>query len=320
MVHTRRRPATARRPSAGPSAGFTLLELLIVSGVLAVLFGLGVGYLGKTNPHAVADAILQGETRSAQLTARSEGLPTEVIVRPGQEGMPATVQSRLLQPVATFHFEPREGFLDDSLRPLLAGDDVPNGRFGHARRNRPGERSPVLRLPMPPARFDLREGFAMRIELWLEERGQATVLRIGQALELGLDARSRPHARLRMRGDNPVASVESEIALPLRRWCTLDVAADGRSLWLTLDGRELDRRAADGQPLQDRDDAFEVSPGDLPVPGIVDEVRLFAYTFGPAQDLPTELQPARMYRLGFDGDGTPLTAPKVEFLLPEERP
>ena len=40
------------------SGGFTLLELLIVAAVIAVLFGLAVGFLGKTDPRTVADSIL----------------------------------------------------------------------------------------------------------------------------------------------------------------------------------------------------------------------------------------------------------------------
>ena len=85
------------------SAGFTLLELLVVIGVLAVLTGMSVGYLGRTDPQMVANAIIGGELRQAQLTARAEGVPTEVTIRPDGEGAPWVVQSRLLQPVVTFH-------------------------------------------------------------------------------------------------------------------------------------------------------------------------------------------------------------------------
>ncbi|MFY9340926.1 MAG: prepilin-type N-terminal cleavage/methylation domain-containing protein, partial [Planctomycetota bacterium] len=64
------------------SAGFTLLELLVVIGVLSVLMGLSVGYLGKTDVSAIANSVLAGELRAAQMTARVEGAPTEVLVRP----------------------------------------------------------------------------------------------------------------------------------------------------------------------------------------------------------------------------------------------
>src|SRR5262245_20014324 len=129
------------------SRGFTLLELLVVMGVISVLFGIAIGFLGRTDPQMVADSMISGETRAAQMTARAEGLPTEVWIRPGLDGMPATVQARLLQPVLTFHLEPGEDVLAESLRPTLHGDDVAQGRFGPGRRSKEGERVPLLSWP-----------------------------------------------------------------------------------------------------------------------------------------------------------------------------
>ena len=44
--------------AASAQAGFTILELLVVTGVLAVLFGIGIGFLGRTDPNQVAASIL----------------------------------------------------------------------------------------------------------------------------------------------------------------------------------------------------------------------------------------------------------------------
>ena len=55
------------------AAGFTLFELLVVIAILSVLTGLSVGFLGKTDPTMVANAVLGGELRAAQLSARAEG-------------------------------------------------------------------------------------------------------------------------------------------------------------------------------------------------------------------------------------------------------
>ncbi|HEX5054059.1 MAG TPA: prepilin-type N-terminal cleavage/methylation domain-containing protein [Planctomycetota bacterium] len=315
---------TPNIPIARACGGFTLLELLVVIGVISVLLGLSVGFLGKTNPHMIAASILAGETRAAQVTARAEGLPTEVWVRPGVDGAPGTVQARLLLPVCTFHFEPNEGVLDETLRPALGGEDVPQGRFGHARRNRAGERGPLLRWPVPPSTADLRDGFAVRLDLKLEQRHGGTILQLGPTVSVQLDDELRPRARFRMHtvggaGATPIA-VQSPLPLPLGRWCTLDVVCDTRTAWLTLDDRELARAVAEGTPEQDPAGQFELSPGDSPVPGLVDEVRFLLYSFSPAQDLPRDLQPARVYRLAFDTRGEPTERPEVKFLLPEERP
>src|SRR5688572_17523867 len=146
--------------------GFTLLELLVVVGVISVLMGLSLGILGKADPERLAASVLAGETRSAQMTARAEGVPTEVRIRPGVDGEPGTVQARLLLPVVSFHFEPGEDVLHESLRPAISGEDVPQGRFGHARRHREGERGALLHWLLGPADVDLAEGFVVRVDLW----------------------------------------------------------------------------------------------------------------------------------------------------------
>ena len=320
---TERQDSPTNRPrSRRAAAGFSLLELMVVCGVLAVLFGLAVGYLGKTDPTIVANSVVAGELRAARFTARTEGLPTEVIVTPGVDGQPATVRSRLLEPVVSFHFEPGEPVLDDSLRPTLGGEAVAHGRFGAGRRNMLDDNAPLLRWQAPPDQVDLRAGFALRLDLWLEERLACTVAILGGVLDLRLDDEGRPRARVRLTGGTEtaaaVATVHSSLALPLRRWSTVDVAFDGRELWCTINGREVGRAPARGEPLQEENDVLDVSPGGDPVPGIVDEVRLFAYAFGPAQFLPKELQPDRVYRIGYDARGEALGSTEVNLLLPEE--
>ena len=305
------------------SAGFTLLELLVVIGVISVLSGLSLGYLGKTDPHRVAASILAGELRAAQLTARAEGVPTEVLVRPGADGEPSTVQSRLLEALVTFGFEPGTPVLDEAMRPALGGEDLPGGRFGHGRRPVPGDRNALLRWPLPPAVADLKDGFLVRLDLRLEQRTAATVLRLPPALELVLDEQLRPRARVRLRGNSgdgtTMVAVGSELALPVGRWCTLDLGCDGRSLWLTLDGRELGRSVAEGGLQQAADGVFELSPAEAPLPGACDEVRWFLYTWSPAQNLPPALQPEQAYRFGFDARGEPTAAPVIRYVGEEAR-
>lgn len=302
------------------SDGFTILELLVVTGVLAVLFGLGVGFLGQTDPEQVAAAVIAGETRNAQVTARAEGLPTEVLVTPGVDGMPATVQARLLEPVASWRFEPGEGVADPDLRPFLGGQDEPRGRFGHGRRPGGDGRAPVLRWTVPrPAEF--AEGFAVRLDLRLEQRQAGSVLRLGSALDLQLDAEARLQARFRVRGAGGAsqgAQVQSQQPVPLRTWCTVDAVCDGRRVWLVQDGQELGHALVDGGPLLEPGEALDVLPADAALPAIVDEVRMFAQVFAPPQYLPTELVPTRTFRFAYDAQGTVVANPQLQWLVPEE--
>lgn len=315
---------TSPAPAIARAAGFTMLELLVVAAVLSVLMGLGIGFLGRTDPYQVANAILSGELRSAQMTARAEGVPTEVLVRPGADGESASVQSRLLQPIVTFHCEPRERVLDESLQATFGGEDVAQGRFGHARRSRAGDTTPLLRWPVSRRIADFRDGLVLRVDLWLEQRSACTVLQLGNAVELILDEDLRPQGRLRLTGGSAnaanSASLRAGVGLPVQRWCTLEIACDGRHAWLVLDGREIAQAVADGQPMVDDQAVLDVGPAERPIPGILDEVRVLAYVLGSPQLLPNQLQPDRSYRLQFDARGETIGSHAVRLLLPEERP
>lgn len=299
------------------TAGFTLLELLVVVGVISVLSGLALGFLGRTDPQKVADAILAAELRSAQLSARADGVPSEVVLLPGAVGEPSTVSARLLQPVVTFHLEPGEPVLDEAMRPSLGGEDVPGGRFGHARRSREGERAPVLRWPTPPATIDLRDGFVVRCDLFLESRAAGTVLQCLPAVEAMLDEGAIPRARLRLRaagGGTALAAVAADAGLPVGRWCTLEVGCDGEEAWLGVDGRELARAVAAGVPQQEPGSVFIVGPGQGGFAGMVDEIRWFVFAWSPPQQLPPELKFERRYRFAFDARGEPIATPTVRFV------
>lgn len=307
-----------QRPHARAD-GFTLLELLVVAGVLAVLFGLGVGFLGKPDPRGVAEATIQAELRAARLTARAEGLPTFVTITPGEPGRPATVQARVLQPVVTFAFEPGQRQLAPELEPQLGGVDEPRGRFGHARRSSDGDSRPLLRWVLPPSELAQSGGLALRFDLLLDRRAACTLLRLGRSLEFGLDAAGRPKARCTPRGTGgqggAAVALQAQAAVPVGRWLTLDLVTDGQSCYVTLDGRELDRRAMDGPLWLPPDATLELSPPDAPVPGAIDELRVFAYVENPALYLPLEVQPAARYLRSFDARGNELPAPPIELQI-----
>lgn len=316
--------ATAARdpaPATGTAGGFTLLELLVVIGVISVLVGIGIGYLGRTDPETVAASILAGARREAQMTARAEGVPTEVWVRPGGGRGPATVQARLLQPAVTFHFEPGQPVLDERLRPEVAGRDVENGRFGHARRPVEGEKLPLLRWRVDALVADLRDGFVLRVDLLLDRRDACVIAELPPLLDIRLDEALLPRARLKLRGEggeNVLATVGGQLPLPLSRWATLEFGCDGQTAWLAVDGREDGRVPAVGTPQVEPDAQFALSPPSAPLPGSVDELRWLVFAFAPAMDLPPELEPVRAYRFLYDVRGEPATDPKIQWKAPED--
>lgn len=301
------------RPARG-EAGFTLLELMTVIAIISVLMGIGLGYLSKTDPELVAETILRGERRSAQMTARAEGVPTEVWVRPGLDNQPASVQSRLLEPVVSFQFEPGQPYLDARFEPALAGEEVLAGRFGAARRSVEDDRSPLLRWPVPARLADLSDGFVLRMDLFLEDRRGCVLVDMPPMLEVRLDDDLRPDARLRItdgQGQSQRKSTQAQLAMPLRRWSTLEVGYDGRSFWLECDGREFARIEAEGVPDQKPGMTLDISPAEAQVAGVVDEVLLLAFAFAPPQYLPVELQPTGTFRFTYDKRGEPIYAPTI---------
>lgn len=312
-------PARSAASTAACPAGFTLLELLIVMGLLSVMMGMAVGALGRRDPHMVAASTIAGACRSAQITARSQGVPTEVWVRPGLDTQAATVQTLLLRPVVVFGFEPGQASYDEALVPMLGGQDVPGGRFGHARSSGGDTKNALLRWPVTPALMDLRDGFVCRFDLFLRAPARATILRLPPAIDFLVDEDLRPTMRLRLRADGgpALAAVVSEVPLPLHRWCTVDVCCNGRLAWLQVDGREVASTPVAGAPLQEPDGVFEIGPPETPLPGMVDEVRWFVYELGSPQLLPIELQPTRTFHFRYDLHGEALAAPEVTYVQPE---
>ena len=297
-------------------AGFTLLELLTVIGIISVLMGVGLGYLGKGDPELIAQTILRGERRAAQMTARAEGVPTEVWVRPGFDNQPASVQARLLEPVVSFQFEPGQPYLDQRLRPELAGEEVPAGRFGAARRPYEDDERPLLRWAVPQLLADLRGGFVVRMDVFLEDRRGCVVMELPPMFEVRLDDSLRLDARLRVTDDQGQAqrrSLQSKMSVPLRRWSTIEVGYDGAEFWLEVDGRSFARVGATGVPQHKERMTFDISPPEAAIAGVVDEVRLLAFGFAPPQYLPIELQPTATFRFTYDKRGEPISAPVITY-------
>lgn len=316
MAETLRRDARATR-------GFTLLELIAVMGVLAVLFGLGIGMLqrGDTDRGEALSAI-RGELRSAALTARRRGQPTEVVIAPGEDGGPGRAHARLLESVAVWHLEPGDRYVSADFVPSLAGEPVVSGRFGQARRNVPGEKAPLFHIAAFGPPWDLSAGFVFRVDLNLETAEETIVARLGDSLELRIGGDLRPRARMVQRGVGTrrgvTAVVDGVRSAPLRSWFTLELFHDGEALVLSIDDREVGRASAPQPLYQQESDVLEISPGDAPVPGVVDEIQLWAYQWSPPQSLPLSVEVPERYRLRFDRRGQVIGADGFELRFAED--
>lgn len=304
-------------------SGFTLLELLVVVSVISVLMGLGVGYLSKSGGGlAEAQAAIGAQLRTAALTARTRGLPTEVRIEPGKVGGRGRVAARVQEPLLTLHFEPEEKTLNPGFAPQVFGLDEPKGRFGHGRKGLATQKEPLAMVPLPLPAADLRLGFALRMEVLLHERQQAVLARIGTYLELGLDGSGRPRASMVQRGDEgrggAIVTLAAREPLPLLRWVTVELTHDGRSLTCLVDGAEVARADAGGRLMQGGEDRLDLSPGDAPLNGVLDEVQLFAFVEAEPLDLPAELEVEQPVIVAFGRDGEPIAPPPIALRVVRE--
>ncbi len=318
------RPSPAASHAREASAGFTLLELLVVVGVLAVLMGLGVGFLRGGGGGGIGEArsAIGAQLRAAALTARTRAVPTEVHVEPGPPGKPGVVRARLLEPVLALHFEPGDRTLNLGLEPRLGGQDEPRGRYGHARRPADGKREALASVPLGGV-LDLRDGFALRLEVWLEERQPCVLARLGSNLELALDGQGVPRARMVQRGADgrggTAAVLQASQALPLHRWATLELVADRTSFRCLLDGVELARAPAGESVQQQAGDVLDLSAADAPVPGALDEIVLLVFQEAEPLPLPLDVTPEAEVVVRFGRDGEPVEPGPIVLQLPGDQ-
>jgi prepilin-type N-terminal cleavage/methylation domain-containing protein len=293
-VLPRRRPPRALPPGPAlrqPRCGFTLLELLVVMTLIAALLGLGIGFLTRGDTELErARAIVRDQVRLAATTAKARSAPTEVLVAHESDGT-TTVQARVLRPIGYWHLEPDAG-VPSLLQPVQTGTSVA-GRFGFGRRPDAEQGATMFSVRADDPYFDVSRGFLLRVDVKLDATATAVLARLGRSFELGWDSQLVPQALVTLRQSErsgQTLRVAGKVPLPLQRWVTLQLVHDGRALVLDVDGIEVARVAAAGETWQEKDPPLEVSPGDTPVRGTIDEIHWYAYEYGSQQVLPAEVQ------------------------------
>lgn len=288
---------TIRSNTATPStaAGFTLLELMTVLGVIALLSGIGIGFLSKTdNDMDIAMSVVRQKVRLAYETARTTGRPTAVEIRTvyDEDQIPVAqyLSAKVLETVGQWHLEPDERAYA-GLRPDLNGIPEKNGRFGYCMRPDPDNEGSMFALSTKDhPRFNMRDGFALKVEVYMTSRERCVVASMGPTFRLELDDDLRPRASMFLADPGPrrgpqVSMDLADNELPLDRWVTLELIHDGRTFRLLIDGEVAAIKSARGEPFQEGS-LFEVSSEEGPIPGRVDEIQLLAYARGEPAEFP----------------------------------
>jgi prepilin-type N-terminal cleavage/methylation domain-containing protein len=290
----RRASLSKRRASLRPAAaGFTLVELLMVMGLIGVLLGTGLGLLAGLSPGKRAVAGLIEETlRMSQRSAAVLGTPARVELR-GEE-----IQAQVMRPVGTWHFENQSLMGAQQLEAVWLGAGeapfVSNGFEGHGFDLQAGAPGILeISLASDPG-FDWSDGFSIRCALRVEDWQDSILLQLGQGMLVALSSHGALGVEFRTaaideagnesRGSKVSAQTEPGVMIP-GRWKRVEIAYDRHSLRILVDGIERVRRTEQarvwiGEP------SIIVSNRTRPFPGVLDRLVFHVQQVLPVKPLP----------------------------------
>jgi hypothetical protein len=280
--------------SRNGTAGFTLLELVLVMLLLALILGSGLGYFSSLDlGRRQAAGLVRNVLRSAQNSAIASGAPARVRIDKAK----GTLRAESLVTVATYHFEDQSitGFGPAGMAEPEHFD--PRGFTGACFRPA-GKLRATAEIPLErDTGIDFTHGFSVECAIFRETDGGGRVYSIGDpstptlALELGKNGSLRARMRTRLgdaTSDRPGGSVilQSEPGLvPVLRWMRVRVRYDRAQFELLLDGTRVDAEAQDAFVWR-IDAPLVLSDPSLPFPGRIDALVIAAMVVGELAVLP----------------------------------
>ncbi|HRV81105.1 MAG: type II secretion system protein [Planctomycetes bacterium] len=317
-------------------SGFTLVELLLVMGLIGILVGTGVGMLAGLAPAERAVAgLLEDTCRLAQRSAAAQSAPARVLC----DLTTSEVTAQVLRTVGTWQFEDAElGGGGDLPAVWMGSDDVPLTPVGFEGQaldlaQARGEAELQINLAEDGA-FDWSEGFSIRLAVRVEVAKSALLLRMGDGLVLALSNFGALGAEFRVATPSdsgapirgPRVRVETEGGLfEPGVWRLVEVAYDRRALSIRVDGIERARTPEQG-PVWLGPARIWISDRQAPFLGSIDRLVVAVIEDLPARPLPGQARfhPESPTEIVFGPNGAldPLvhaTPPKVRWLLPDGR-
>lgn len=274
----------ARRHRADRSrAGMTLIELLLVIGLLAVMAGGGMGVFAALDLEKnQATGLVKSAMRAARDTSRSQDLPTRVRIDP----LRATLQRLNVRVIGTWHFED-EGLIGafgvgGRLEGAALSDE---GWIGRALAFEAGGPGAVAVLGVDRSSlYDLHEGFGIDVWIRLDEDAVTNLIDVGKVCGLQLTREGRLQGWFapqvedefsnRGRGAITVALSEPNV-LPYGRWVRLQLVYDRVELALLVDGVRV-ASALDDRPVWKVDGPMELGDRRRMFPGALDTLVITA--------------------------------------------
>lgn len=290
--------------------GMTLLELLLVMGLMAMLLGVGVGMLTSLDlGQRAAVGSVQNAIRAARNSALARNAPARVKIDLAN----SLLESESLAVIGTWHFESErlEGAfgLDGVLRGGVIIDDGFVGKALSFAGRKAFAEVPVHQDPS----FDLALGFAIDCAVRVDEDGGGRLLRIGHSV--GVDVTGarevkawfvpevRDSTGALTRGGKLTAE-SAPNALAKSRWARLHVDYDRRRLLVAIDGIEVARLEANANVWR-VEDPLSLSDESSSFPGTLDNLVISAVAASDVLQLPETVRFAAgsATEISFDAGG-----------------
>lgn len=299
-------------PTRSNRRGFTLLELILVMGIIGVVAGVGLGMFASFDPgRRAAVGLVQNVLRQAQQSAVARRAPA--VVRFDTKSGKLTAEA--LEVAGTWHFESPalegargvDGEPFDFPGEYLARDGYTGKALNLAR----GGRRARVEIPLTDdPLLDPRRGFALEVALRPEALAASKVIDLGKVVTLairrdgGLDGKvvTRRIDELGRAVAGPAVAVRSGPgAMRPGRWTRVLLVYDRRELVLSADGVVLATRGEDRE-LWDLGGPLVLGGDDGPWRGALDQLVLSTVVADEAYELPPTVT--------FD----PRTPPLIRFL------
>jgi hypothetical protein len=290
----------------------TLLELLLVMGLMAMLMGAGIGVLSSLDlGRRAAVGTVQNAIRAARNSALARNAPARVLI----DVKNSTVTSDAFAVIGTWHFESErlEGAfgLDGVLRGATLIDD---GFVGRAL-SFAGGKGAYAEVPVhQDASYDLSGGFAVECAVLITADGGGKLLRIGESAGIEVSgARSikawfapevlSTNGTLTRGGKLSVETASG--AIPEHRWTRVRVEYDRRRLLLELDGIEVARLEATAPVWRVEEPLTLSDPQGVSFPGAIDNLVISAVAASDELRMPETVHftPDSVAEIHFDAGG-----------------
>jgi hypothetical protein len=312
----RRAPAAAR-VRVGRRSAFTLLELLLVMGLLGLFMGVGVGVLSSMNlGERAALGLVQNVVRSARNSALARGAPARVRIDPTT----GTISAEALEVIGTWHFEEtgdqvRGAFdLDGACTGAVHVDD---GFIGKALALPSGARVYAsVPVHLDPS-YDIEQGFRIECVVRLEKGGGGRVLRLGETVGIDVSDGGALKAWFvpklldtngkYVKGGLIAANAPTGSVVP-GRWTRVAIEYDRRRFTIALDGLAIepeDGFVEEVAPVWIVDSALVFGELQSSFVGALDCVTISAVVASETIELPglVRFDPASPATIRFDAGG-----------------